>query len=677
MASGGCKLSQLEVLKMPSLSGWLRGSAPKSSLNASPAGSTTDLRAAEIAQMEDAMSSAAKIMNDDIEGAEEDLKKGSSAFHSLGLGITAFMRSVLGFEKEIMAEASKQLSACETSSWNEQKKAEKSAVPGDKIYPPGSEYALVHAEAQLMGAMVAVLHESYLEAAKGFWGLRGAYATLDRMMQAEEAYLKKRGVQLGGTKDKLPPPPPPVLRQAGKRMDLEQDEDADLDFVEAPENLSGTQTPAQYEGHLSKGMEEAEAKLEELTINEKVEVATLAQNADSSQSSIPQQPAVPDGPEADIFSDPVDAFIHSGANMCFGILLLMISMIPPSFAKLLGIIGFKGDRERGVRMLWQSSRFNNINGAVAGLVLLGYYNGLLGFADILPSEEEAEAGAIVGYPKQRCHDLLARMVQYYPESRLWRVEEARGLSNSRNIPGAIDILLKNTDSKMRQVTALNNFELSLDTMYVGQFESMRDHFIRCTELNDWSHALYFFLAGCAELELYRNAFHAENRDETQIRLHETKAKELFLKAPTLAGKKKLMSRPLPFEQFLQRKVLKWEKRAKDLGISLLDAIGVSPVQEMVYLWNGIKKMQPVELERSAAMLSWNRLTASPEAAAKIKTETDELAVADVCLAAVYRALGRHEEAKELTRGVLALDKYVLAPFISANPREHAANTLTD
>ncbi|KAM0806562.1 putative Breast cancer protein [Seiridium cardinale] len=639
---------------MSRLGGWLRGSTPRTSVNTSPAGSTTDLRADEIAQMQDAMASAAKIMNDDIEGAEADLKKGSSAFHSLGLGITTFMRSVLGFEKKVMEEASKQLSACETQSWNEQKKAEKLGL-GDKIYPPGSEYALVHAEAQLMSAMVAVLHESYFEAAKGFWGLRGAFATLDGMMQAEAAFLEKKGIQLGGTKDSLPPPPPLVKERAQEKQDQIPDEDADLEFVEAPENISGFQTPVEYTGHLSKVTEATEEKLSNLAIDEKVQAAAPPEKQDSPRSSISDSSVV-QGPEADIFTDPVDIFIHSGANMCFGILLLMISMIPPSFAKLLSIIGFRGDRERGVRMLWQSSRFNNINGAVAGLVLLAYYNGFLGFADILPTEEDAEKGAIVGYPRERCHNLLARMVKHYPDSRLWRVEEARGLSNSRDIPSAIDILLNNTDSKMRQVTALNNFELSLDTMYVGQFEAMRDNFIRCTELNDWSHTLYFFLAGCAELELYRNAFHATQKDESQIRLHKAKAEELFQKAPTLAGKKKLMSRPLPFEEFVRRKVQKWEKRSKDYGIDLVDAVGVSPVQEMVYLWNGIKKMRPTELERAATMLSWDRLTVSGELIKKIRVENDEVAVADVCLAAIYRALGRYDEATTMFKEVLAIDK---------------------
>ncbi|KAK6196553.1 hypothetical protein LQW54_011442 [Pestalotiopsis sp. IQ-011] len=636
---------------MSRLSGWIRGgSAAKTSHEASPAASTTDLRASEVSQMEDAMVSMTKIMNDDIEGAEAGLKKGSSVFHSLGLGTTTFMRSVIGFEKEIMAEASKLLNTCATQSWNEQKKAEKNG-PDGRIHPPGSEFALVHAEAQLMSAMVAVLHESYLEAAKGFWGLRGAYATLDRMMQAEEAYLKKKGLKVGGDKDQLPPPPAVPASEAKNEG---QDEDADLEFVEAPESLSGTQTPAQYNGHLSQVIDETEKKLEDFAVSDGAPV-TPPKRKDSPASMTSQISGV-QGPDADVFTDPVDIFVHSGANMCFGILLLMLSMIPPSFGKLLSIIGFRGDRERGVKMLWQSSRFANINGAVSGLVLLAYYNGFLGFADILPTEEEAEQGAIVGYPRKRCHDLLSTMVNHYPESRLWRVEEARSLSNSRNIAGAIAILEKNTDSKMRQVTALNSFELSLDCMYIGHYEAMRDNFIRCTELNDWSHSLYYFLAGCAELELYRNAFHAEKQDDSQIRLHKAKAKELFLKAPTLAGKKKFMSKPLPFEEFVKRKIQKWEKRSKDLKVDLVDAIGISPVQEMVYLWNGIKKMQTAELERAVGVLSWSRLTVPAETADKIKAESDEIAVGDLCLAAVYRALGRLDEAKELVKTVLAIDK---------------------
>jgi hypothetical protein len=158
-------------------------------------------------------------------------------------------------------------------------------------------------------------------------------------------------------------------------------------------------------------------------------------------------------------------------------------MVPPAFSRLLSIIGFKGDRERGIKMLWQSSRFENINGAVAGLMLLAYYNGLLGFADILPSEAAVKEGAIVGYPKERLTALLFKLRGRYPDSGLWRFEEARSHGIRKDLTGALEIL-KNNKSKMQQVDALNSFEMSLDFTYVQDWAHARDEYLRCIELND-------------------------------------------------------------------------------------------------------------------------------------------------------------------------------------------------
>lgn len=620
---------------------WLRGPTPKTSMNNSPAASQAELVAAEIAQVEDAMTSISKIMNDDMDGAEEDLKKGDSVFHSMGLGVTTFMKSVLGFEKEIMTEASNRLADCETLSWNEMKRAQKessSARNGTQIYPPGCEYALVHAEAQLMGAVVAMLHESLTEGIRGFYKLRKAYMTLDGIMESEAAFLREKGLT-NGTTESLPPVEKllPTTTTNGSGTP----DDGDMEFVEPPEDL-GHQVTTEYEGHLGKS-NGAEEKMAALAINgeatkEKTETGSVH------------------APDTDLFTHPIDAFVHSGANMCFGILLLMISMVPPAFSKLLSIVGFRGDREKGIKMLWQSTRFNNINGALAGLVLLAYYNGALGFADILPSDEDVENGAVVGHPRKRCAELLANFRTRFPESRLWRVEEARALAGDKELHAALKILTTNTDSKMRQVNALNNFEMSLNTMYIQDYPAMRDNFLRCAELNDWSHSLYYFIAGCAELELYRNAYHEKDQDKTKVEAHKKKADELLRKAPTVAGKKRFMSRPLPFEEFVTRKVSKWEQRSKDLNIDFVDAVGVSPTQEMVYLWNGIKKMQNAELEKSVESLQWDRLTAPEAAQAKIMAEQDEIGIMDVILSAVCRAMGRIEEAKKLLAGVMDVDK---------------------
>ncbi|KAI0182848.1 breast cancer protein [Xylaria flabelliformis] len=627
---------------MSRLGSWFRGSTPKSSNDPSPSISQVDLRAQHVAVLQDAMAGADLIMNDDIDGAEERLRKGNSTYHSFGLAVCVFMRSILGFEKSIMTEASTLLAECENSAWNDIKKAEKDASnsnsESERIYPPGSEYQLMLAESYLMSAIIGVLHESLTEGIKSFYKLRKAYVALDSILQAESAYLKKRGLQ--------PTPPKVDIKQTSayknEKMPGDFDDDADMDFVDADESHSGGQTPLHYEGHLANGnVADAEKKLNGLSLNGNEGPAT----ADGFDG----------GPDSDIFSDPVNAFVHSGASMCFGVLLLIISLVPPAFSRLLSIIGFKGDRERGIEMLWKSSRFENVNGAVASLMLCAYYNGLLGFADILPSEADVAKGAIVGYPRERIAALLLKVRARYPDSGLWRFEEARSRGHRKDLVGALEIL-KNNNSKMKQVDALNNFEMSLDSSYVRDWSHARDDYLRCIELNDWSPSLYYYLAGCAELELYRNACLATPTDKSQISVHKKKAEELFGKVQGAAGKKRFMARPMPFEEFVVRKLKKWEERSSSLGIDLADAIGVSPMQEMVYLWNGLKKMQPVELETAAGDLSWDRLTCSEENRGKIQAQADEKALHDLCYAAILRNLERFDEARSKLQEILDYDK---------------------
>ena len=337
-----------------------------------------------------------------------------------------------------------------------------------------------------------------------------------------------------------------------------------------------------------------------------------------------------------------DIFIHSGTRLCYGLLLVIFSMIEsPYFTKILYIVGFKGDRERGTRYLWQSARFNNFNSAIAGMALLSYYNGLVGSCDILPTDAGADDD-LSGYPKARCRALLSDMRKQYPDSKLWRLEEARMHSFNRNLEGAVKILADNSDSNMKQIETIVVFEMALTTMFLHDYELCAKSWVQCAELSKWSPTLYAYLTGVAYLEMYRNH---RNGDPSVAKTYKDKATEYIRRGPPLAGRQKLMSQQLPFDMYIVRKVQKWDARATAWGVDLVDAIGVSPLTEMIYFWGGAKKQDPEQLQRSLDLLDWSR-TSAPE---KFRADLDETAIQAVLRACMFRNLARHDDSRELLR----------------------------
>ncbi|RDI76794.1 hypothetical protein Vi05172_g13219 [Venturia inaequalis] len=586
------------------------------------AGSTPSLSALdEPKALEDAMYAASFMINDDMDTAEVELAKGNSAFHKLGKGVVTFLRATLGFEREVMKEAQARLADAESTASDHMYKAQKNpSTSASNIYTAGQEYALCLAEVRIMGAVVGVLTESVTESIKGFYKLRQAYITLDAVLQEEKKYLTSIG-HGSGTASTVQSSTTSLQETPQSSSNVGDSED---EFFDAADDATGATTTPKYLGRLSTDADVAE-DVDKLTIKDE-KPAKLRRLSSAWE----------EGPGMDVFGDnPIDGFIHSGSNMCFGIILIMISLIPPAFNTLVRIVGFKGDRPRGLAMLWQASKFDNINGAFAGLVLLGYYNGFTGFCDILPQH-----GTGV-YPVKRCTALLETFRARYPKSRLWILEEARMLSSARKPEEAVELLRNTEDSQLRQVLALQWFERSLNNMYFHSYEECSVGFQKCVSLNNWSHGLYYYIAGACHVELYREL---KGNDAPLALEHAKKAEQLLRKVPEHIGKKKMMGRQLPFDTFVGRKIQKWEQRSKDWKVDFIDAIGVSPIEEMTYFWNGYKRMRPEHLERCLHKLAWSTSEANPHWS---KENLDEQALLAVLQGTVLRNLGRTKEAREV------------------------------
>ncbi|CZS90296.1 hypothetical protein WAI453_004236 [Rhynchosporium graminicola] len=558
-----------------------------------------------------------RLLNDDIVEADKILQQQNSSYHHLGRGISSFLSSMLAAEKELMKDAATVLQSAENKNWEDMKTAQKSPTAyQSSIYPPGTEYLLCYAVSQLTSAICAVLSGSVTGAMGGFFKLRKSFLTLDGIIDIESKYLQKQAVAS----------PNEVVK-------------ASLPHGGDGESLHTTNTT-----------DEEKAALAGPGIQALDRTQTAATTTSMPMLTRVESRLLDIDPASVGITSHTDTFIHSGTRLCYGILLLVFSMIDNSmFNRILYIVGFKGDRERGTRYLWQAARFNNFNSAIAGIVLLAYYNGLVGFCDILPTDANANDDLAM-YPRGKCNDLLRDMRKRYPESKLWKMEEARMYSSNRDLGTAIKILADNSDSQMKQIALINTFELSLSAMYSQDYDMTARSWIQAAELSTWSPTLYAYLTGAAYIESYRNV---RNSDHAAAKIFKEKATEFIRKAPTMAGKQKVMAQPLPFDLYIVRKVQKWEDRSKAWKADLVDVIGASPLTEMVYFWGGMKKQNDSQLQQSLNCLAWERTTY----AEKFKEDLDEVAIQSVLKSALLRNLGRYGEARVILEDeVLGHDK---------------------
>lgn len=125
-----------------------------------------------------------------------------------------------------------------------------------------------------------------------------------------------------------------------------------------------------------------------------------------------------------------------------------------------------------------------------------------------------------------------------------------------------------------------------------------------------------------------------------------------------------MARQLPFDVFVARKIAKWEARAKEWSVPLVEAVGVDPIEEMIFFWNGHSRMTQGQLEESMQKLAWSE---SDENKKWSREGPEEKAILQLLRAAVLRAMRKHDEARHLLKeSVLNHDKSLFTGHLKDN-----------
>lgn len=406
--------------------------------------------------------------------------------------------------------------------------------------------------------------------------------------------------------------------------------------------------------------------------------------------------SVNSGNDTHLHVSTIDEFIHSGVQLCFGILQVVLSLIPPTIGKVLSIVGFKGDRDIGLRMLWRTAiTARNIHGDLALLCLLVFYDGPVQFIDVgfqLPGHEDSnvkdvlnligrstvsdkELTTIIKNPNLYTPQLLTKARSFFPHNALWLLQEGRMHAAQGNIHESLALMQNfmddpNTTIQMEQVEALLTFDKATFYTFVHDYDKAAKDFIRMTEISSWSQTVYLFMAGASFLEKWRmiqvGEISFDDDDAKQNSLDETAQKaEKYLKlAPTYApgvginaSKKKGgiggSNKQMPFDKFVLRKTKHIEERQRKYPELLyIECVGTSLIHELVYFWNGFNRMEPKDLELLHRMLEFS---AGPHA--KFPETMDEAMIRHLFQSVALRQLGRP------AKGVTLLDTEVISKYV--------------
>ena len=647
-----------------------------------------------------ALGAAELIMDDQFPTAEAELASRSSSFHIVGRAIVTFMKATLGMEQDIIKEAQTRLAAAESASNAAYAACVKASGNSwtSEIYDVGTEYLICYAQAQIMSAVVSVLTESLTESIKGFYKLRRAWGVLEQITAMEKRYTEQKDIKDGadlfraGTNRTEPSNANggATLESTAKPSSIHDLLHSEKD--DAPRTSMDSGAAAQEKDAASDAGSDDFVDVGESVPAESQTFDTVTndttQHSNSAQS--PSQPDPQSDPLTPYLTHPIEKFIHSILCTQYGMLLVLLSLIPPAFSPILSIVGFRGNRSRGLALLWRSSASETIQGAIAAIVILEFYNGLTSLLDI--QTEDA-------YPQARLLDLLKIMRQRYPNSALWHKEEARmcsaecDLETSVAMLGGGDTLFakhtsstktvsKMDDSKsfndpdatvsLKQIEAIRLFERALDSMYLHCYFIASSSFQACIELNNWSHGMYYYIAAAAELELYHIYKHGGHiltcdspsssvpismshrapsatytpisPDLEKAAQHAKTATSLFEKAGPAANKKKILARQLPFDAFITRKLAKWNTLAKAENKPLVDVIVVSPLEEMQLFWGGHSRMRLPTLYESLRRLAFSDgdyshlPTPSPDEPRPTSPLAGSLATDDKAMLALLRAI---------------------------------------
>lgn len=626
-----------------------------------------------------------KLLEDSDKEADEDER----TINVLARGVIEFLEATLSFEADEMKKASATLAKAETLSQKSKTNAENLKLSNSSKYPPGTVFAVTYTESLLLHALLMIFSESMMEVAKALLKLRKAYYTLQEVLEQIKAANLKAVEEAERKGENLSSSPSAACFIASGEVfnsidipyKLTDEEAKDKELLEFAEKVHHMRTKRLSGAHIDNppainrlrkelGLQ-AMDQLPKKPIEEHV---VLDDDIDKSQATI-------------------DEFIHSGVNLCFGIIQVVLSLLPPAIGAVLSVVGFSGSREEGLKLVWKATKHRNVHGCIGLLGLMFYYDGPFQFTDddfdvpasvkeylesqnkkeITEGDNEGKEASVsaqsVGsvdslnmdsntllHPGKIMEDALLKSRALFPNSALWLLNEARMLSGKGRLEDAVALMdsIDVNKIRMRQVKSLMIFDRAITLIHLHEYDRAADDILSLLEISDWSHAFYSYFAGCCYLEKWRMIQIGDLKSEKE-EFYKEQATKLIFNSVDYLGKKTWRSKNLPLDRFVARKVAQFKATQAKLNLmNPLDAIATSPVYEIAYFYNGFNRMSRKHLEISQKMLIEFKNPAVES------NDPDQNLIRDLLVSLTLRRLDKIEE------GCKLLDEKVLPAFFSVS-----------
>ncbi|XP_033640932.1 tetratricopeptide repeat protein 39C-like isoform X1 [Asterias rubens] len=255
------------------------------------------------------------------------------------------------------------------------------------------------------------------------------------------------------------------------------------------------------------------------------------------------------------------ARLFGGVTFGYGLLQLCISMMPPSLLKVVNLLGFRGNRDFGLRCLQLSSHSQDMKAPLAMLSLLWYHTVVRPFFglddhNIQTCIKEAES-------------ILKEGEAQYSKSALVMFYQGRVQKLQRNIDKALETYNTALEAArdQREIQLICVYEIGWCNLMMVNWEESMLSFARMKEESKWSKCYYAYLTAVCQGAL--------GQVET--------AQEIFKEVPELAKKK---SSSQQMEAFLIRKAHKFKKTMPTSKQCIVMAI------EVLYLWRALPNCSP-------------------------------------------------------------------------------------